>query len=161
MWVINRHQTSSELYAKLAVSYEQLNKIDQEQLNSTQNKQDRFEVSSAYEVDENDYQRVLNKFKSTDSNVRAHEQTHASTTNTTTPIQYNYQMGPDGKLYAVGGSVRVDTSIPDDPKEASYKLDKLKKSATSVDEMSAADSAISIQANLMKMKLELTQNSSY
>jgi hypothetical protein len=67
-------------------------------------------------------------------------------------------MGPDGKMYATGGSVRLDTSMPDDPKAAAAKLDELKKSATSSgNDMSSADSNIAIQANLMKMKLQLQE----
>ena len=62
-------------------------------------------------------------------------------------------MGPNGKMYAVGGSVRMDTSIPNDPKEAAYKLDKIANAASAPDAMSGADSQIAIQANLMKMKL--------
>jgi hypothetical protein len=89
-----------------------------------------------------------------DSQVRAHEQLHASLSETTAPIQYNYQMGPDGKMYATGGSVRLDTSLPDDPEAASAKLDEIKKSASSSgSDMSLADGTIAIQANLMKARL--------
>jgi hypothetical protein len=157
MWV-NKNQTSTQVYAKLAVSYEQLDKLEREQ-NQSNAKKDRFDISGLNEVDENDYQRVLSKFKSTDAKIRTHEQSHAMKSETTAPIQYNYQMGPDGKMYAVGGSVRLDTSIPlNDPKAASFKLDKLKNSATAPDQMSGADSSIAIQANLMKMRLSLENN---
>ncbi|MEA1914230.1 MAG: putative metalloprotease CJM1_0395 family protein [Campylobacterota bacterium] len=154
MWV-NRHQTSSEVYAKLATKYEQLDAIDQKQSLEKTQKKDRFEISGSSNVDQNDYQRVLDKFKSADANIRAHEQAHAASGATKTPIQYNYQMGPDGKMYAVGGSVRLDTSIPTDPKEAAFKLDQIANAASAPDAMSGADAHIATQANLMKMMLQI------
>jgi hypothetical protein len=156
------HATESEIRIRLYDKYAQLGSIDKKEnqdelLKNAQ--QDYFDSDTvAGKYDKNDYERVLDKFKSMDSNVRSHEQTHASLTGTTAPIQYNYQMGPDGKMYATGGSVRLDTSMPDDPKAAAAKLDELKKSATSSgNDMSSADSNIAIQANLMKMKLQLQE----
>ncbi|OCL86544.1 putative metalloprotease CJM1_0395 family protein [Arcobacter porcinus] len=140
---------TSSIYAELSLKKSQLANIDkQELLKSTFEKNDSANPISKY--DEKDYERVLDKFKSKDAEVKAHEQTHASLGTTTTPISYNYQVGPDGKLYATGGSVRFDTSIPKD-KEASLKLDKLQKASSSVDDLSRADIAISSAANLNKM----------
>ncbi len=154
MWV-NRHQTSSELYAKLATKYAELEAIDRKDTINNVQKMDHFDVSNTQNLDENDYQRVLQKFKSRDSEVKSHEQAHAASGITKGAIQYNYQMGPDGKMYAVGGSVRLDTSIPDDPKAAQVKLDKIKDAASASSDMSGADSQITISANLMKMKLAM------
>ena len=148
--------TQSTVYVKLSQKYAELasedKKIEKESLDKQ--KQDYIEVGTN-NYDKNDYEKVLDKFKNTDSNIRGHEQAHAASGTTTTPIQYNYQQGPDGKMYAVGGHVRLDTSIPDDPKAASVKLDEIKRSATVSSDMSGADANISIQANLMKMKLQL------
>ena len=154
--------TESSIRIKLYEKYAQLDSIDKKENQDSllkSAKQDYFEsgiVNGKY--DKNDYERVLSKFKSIDANTRIHEQTHAILANTTTPIQYNYQMGPDGKMYAVGGNVRLDTSIPNNPKAAEQKLNELKKSATSPGgDMSLADSTIAISANLMKMKLQLQE----
>ena len=152
----------STIKAELSAKYAQLNKIDQESITNPKNEkyQDYFENSVVNgNLDKNDYERVLDKFRNMDAKVRMHEQTHASLTNTTTPIQYNYQMGPDGKMYATGGSVRLDTSIPNDPKAAISKLDSLINSSTSSSsDMSSADSSIAISANLMKMKLQMQES---
>ena len=150
--------TESGIQIKLFKKYAELNSVDakEQQKEFIQGKQDYFEVSSG-KYDKNDYERVLEKFKSGDANIKAHEQSHASQVGTTAPIQYNYQMGPDGKMYAVGGSVRLDTSMPQDPKQAQLKLDQLKKSASSSSDMSSADSSIAISANLMKMKLNIQE----
>ncbi len=148
--------TKSAIYVKLSQKYAQLNAIDtkQEQNQALKIKEDYFDISNN-NYDKNDYERVLEKFKSMDSNIRSHEQAHASSGTTTTPIQYSYQVGPDGKMYATGGHVRLDTSIPSDPKSAAIKLDQIKRSATSSVDSSSADMSIASSVNLMKMRLEL------
>jgi len=88
-------------------------------------------------------------------NIRSHERAHASLATTIAPISYNYQQGPDGKMYAVGGHVKLDTSIPNDPKDAAAKMDKISKSASVNHDMSGADANIAMSANLMKMRLKL------
>lgn len=62
-------------------------------------------------------------------------------------------MGPDGKLYATGGHVRLDTSIPKDEASAIAKLDRLQKASTAPDGLSSADASIARTANLNKMLL--------
>ena len=146
--------SKSSILVKLDQKYAQLNAIDQKEIkNNFLSKADYIEVSGN-NYDKNDYERVLEKFKNIDSNIKSHEQSHASSIGTTTPISYNYQMGPDGKMYATGGHVRLDTSIPNDPKAAMAKLDKIQHASNGVD-MSGADSSIARQANLMKMKLQI------
>lgn len=130
--------------------------IDKKELEkSTFEKSDSTNPISKY--DEKDYERVLNRFKSSDMETRNHEQLHASLGTTTTPIRYDYQMGPDGKLYAIGGSVRFDTSIPKDKDEAIQKLDELQKASSSPDGLSRADSSIAQAANLNKMLIQSIQ----
>jgi hypothetical protein len=73
------------------------------------------------------------------------------------PISYTYQQGPDGKMYAVGGSVRFDTSIPNDPKAALVKIENIKKAASAVDKPSGADGTIVSGANAALNKI-LIQN---
>lgn len=148
--------SSSLIYSQLALKKSELANIDKKELEkSSFEKGDSANPISNY--DEKDYERVLNKFKDKDAETKMHEQTHASLANTTTPISYNYQLGPDGKLYATGGSVRFDTSIPQDEKEAKLKLDELQKASSAVDGLSRADMAISSAANLNKMLLNSIQ----
>lgn len=146
----------NQLYAKLSSKYEQLNKIEQKEAIATSRTKDYIENSPVDKnYDEQDFARVLDKFRAKDAEIRTHEQTHASIGHTTSPISYNYQEGPDGKMYAVGGSVRLDTSIPDDPKAAAFKLDMIQKAASGVADASPADRAISSQSNLNKILIEL------
>lgn len=154
MEVANNYQNLSSIYQELSIKKGQLSNIDKKELEkSTFEKTDKV-LLGAEKYDENDYQRVLNKFKNKDSEIRTHEQTHASGAATTSAINYNYQVGPDGKLYAMGGSVRFDTSIPNDPQSAKIKLEQLKDASSSVSSMSGADSSIAQTANLNKMLLE-------
>lgn len=157
---ITQSQSETQIRVKLYEKYAELAELDNKELKKAQESnqvKDYIETSTVDgKYDKNDYERVLEKFKAMDSQVKSHEQLHASLANTTTPIQYNYQMGPDGKMYATGGSVRLDTSLPNDPEAATNKLDQIKKSASSAgSDMSGADATIAIQANLMKARLEL------
>ena len=146
----------NQLYAKLSSKFEQLNKIEKKDEIDVVRTKDYIESSSVENnYDEQDFARVLDKFRSKDTEIRAHEQTHASIGHTTSPISYNYQSGPDGKMYAVGGSVRMDTSMPDDPKAAAFKLDMLQKAASGTSHLSGADNIIANQSNLNKILLEL------
>ena len=146
----------NQLYAKLSSKYEQLNKLEQKDEIEAIRSKDYIDASSNNQnYDDADFSRVLDKFRNKDSEVRTHEQAHASIGHTTSPISYNYQEGPDGKMYAVGGSVRLDTSIPDDPKAAAFKLDMIQKAASGPSNLSSADGAIASQSNLNKILIEL------
>ncbi|MGB3750737.1 MAG: putative metalloprotease CJM1_0395 family protein [Arcobacteraceae bacterium] len=146
----------NQLYAKLSAKYEQLNKVEETQKVENNRTKDYIDTSSIDKnYDEIDFARVVEKFRKKDAEIRTHEQVHASIGNTTTPISYSYQQGPDGKMYAIGGSVRFDTSIPNDPKAASFKLDMLQKAAAGPAQMSGADGSIASQSNLNKILLDL------
>lgn len=148
-----------QLKNKLSQKYEQLNKAEaQQQIVNSKNKDYIEQLQSGKNVDEQDFARVLEKFKKTDANIRSHEQIHASIGHTTTPIAYTYQQGPDGKMYAVGGSVKLDTSIPKDPKAALFKLDQLQKAASAPVDSSGSDNQISAQTNLNKILLQLKED---
>lgn len=145
-----------QLYTKLSTKQAQLEKLENQDKIESVRKQDYIESSTTTQkYDEVDFARVLEKFKNKDTEIRTHEQIHASIGHTTAPISYSYQQGPDGKMYAVGGSVRMDTSIPDDPKAAAFKLDILQKAASGPSHTSAADNAIASQSNLNKILLQL------
>ncbi len=151
--VINEFQNSTQLHSKLTQKLGELDNHTKKEIQSNFYKEDIVDISNE-KYDENDYQRVLEKFKNSDSRVRTHEQAHAASGATTSPINYKYQVGPDGKMYAVGGEVRLDTSIPKDPKEASFKLSQIQRASSAPSDMSGADAQISIQANLNKLLLQ-------
>ena len=157
-------QSRSSLHLQLAQKRSELNNIDKKDIEkSTSDDYDKTN-SSNEKFDEQDYNRVLNRYKNLDTQVKTHEQAHASNGTTTAPIQYNYHVGPDGKLYASGGSVRFDTSIPEDEGSANVKLEELKNASSAPSELSSADAQIARTANLNKMLLqaqEYTQGVNY
>ncbi len=56
-------------------------------------------------------QRVVDALQSRDREVRQHERAHqAAGAGHTGPVSYTFQKGPDGRLYAIGGEVGIDTS---------------------------------------------------
>jgi len=153
-------QSASSIYQELAQKRNELANIEKRDIEKAP--ADNYDKTNATneKYDEQDYQRVLDKFKNLDSEIKTHEQSHAASATTTAPIQYNYQVGPDGKLYANGGSVRFDTSIPKDEGSANAKLEELKDASTTVDALSSADAQIARTANLNKMLLQ-SQGESY
>lgn len=153
MEIQNTYLSASQIYAQLALKKSELASIDKkDEEKSSFEKKDKVELHQNY--DENDYQRVLSRFKNKDNEVRTHEQLHASKATTTTPINYSYQAGPDGKLYAVGGYVRFDTSIPKDEAQAMQKLNELQRASTAPKDLSSADSSIAQRSNLNKLLLQ-------
>jgi hypothetical protein len=83
----------------------------------------------------------LNDLKLRDQEVRTHEQQHAAVGGQHTGApSYDYQTGPDGKQYAVGGEVQVDLSpIPGDPRATIDKMRQVKAAALAPAEPSQAD----------------------
>ena len=57
-------------------------------------------------------QAQLRKLQQRDREVRAHESAHLSAAgqHAVGGAQYQYQKGPDGRMYAIGGHVSIDTS---------------------------------------------------
>ncbi|MDC0932407.1 putative metalloprotease CJM1_0395 family protein [Arcobacteraceae bacterium] len=146
----------NQLYSKLSIKQEELSQLEKKNELESIGPKDYIDTSiTSKNYDVEDFTRVLEKFRNKDSEIRTHEQAHASIGHTTSPISYNYQEGPDGKMYAVGGSVRLDTSIPDEPTAAAFKLEMIQKAALGVTNLSSADGAIASQSNLNKILLEL------
>lgn len=95
-----------------------------------------------------------------DREVRTHEQTHASIGGQyASSPSYTYERGPDGRLYAVAGEVKIDTSpVPNDPEATIEKAEIIQRAALSVAEPSGADRAVAAEARVMAVeaRAELT-----
>ncbi|AHF00842.1 hypothetical protein THIAE_02795 [Thiomicrospira aerophila AL3] len=95
------------------------------------------------------YEQVIAQLQARDREVRAHEQAHLSAAGpyATGGIQYDYQTGPDGKQYAVGGSVGIDVSpIPGDPEATIQKMQVVQRAALAPAEPSGQDIKVAAQA---------------
>ena len=93
-------------------------------------------------------QEEIAKLRDRDHEVRAHEQAHKAAAGAHAgAIHYDYQTGPDGKRYAVGGHVPIDVSpVPDDPQATIQKMDQIRRAALAPAEPSAADRQVAATA---------------
>lgn len=83
----------------------------------------------------------VDRLRQRDAQVRQEEQAHAGTAGAMAgPIIYEYATGPDGRQYAVGGSVSVRLSNPSgDPAKFADAAAKLSAAANAAHNPSAAD----------------------
>ena len=87
-----------------------------------------------------------------DAEVRAHERSHlmALGTNAASGINLILRRGPDGRSFAVGGSVKVDTSpVPGDPEATIRKATGIINAALAPGDPSAADMRVAARAYQM------------
>lgn len=101
----------------------------------------------------------VQELQARDREVRAHEQAHQRVGGRYAgAISYDFVTGPDGRQYAVGGSVPIDASpIPGDPEATIDKLRTVVAAALAPAEPSAQDRAVAQQAQaaLLEAQAEL------
>jgi hypothetical protein len=88
-----------------------------------------------------------------DREVRTHEQAHVAAGGSYVRggIQYEYQTGPDGRRYAVGGEVSIDTSpVSGDPQKTIQKAQQIRRAALALAEPSGADRSAAAAASQME-----------
>ncbi len=99
-----------------------------------------------------DKQNVVQKLKTTDQQVRAHEQAHLNAASgiASSGANFTFALGPDGKRYAIAGEVQIDTSsIPGDPEATIRKAEQIRKAALAPANPSAQDQRVA--ANTVSM----------
>jgi len=92
---------------------------------------------------------LLEELKKIDTEVRQHEMAHIATGGKyiTSGANFTYQRGPDGKNYAVGGEVGIDTSpVPGDPEATVRKMRQVKRAALAPADPSSQDLKIAANA---------------
>jgi|GEM_PF-1710993 len=114
------------------------------------------------ELSEEELQTVRD-LQARDAEVRTHEQAHKSAGGSYAgSINYDTQRGPDGKSYAVGGSVDIDTSaIGGDPAATIVKMQQVIRAALAPSDPSGADRSVasSAQSKMVDAQRALTQES--
>jgi hypothetical protein len=137
------------------------NPDDNEQQSKEQQKEDTKEQQAA-EQEELDAAQIK-ELKARDTEVRVHEQAHASVGGQYAGSpSYEYQRGPDGQNYAVGGEVQIDVAeIEGDPQATIEKMQTVRAAALAPAEPSGADRAIAADATqkLSAAQVELTSKS--
>lgn len=106
-------------------------------------------------------QREIRELAMRDREVRAHEQAHKAVGGQYAGApSYEYQRGPDGRMYAVAGSVPIDISpIPGDPAATLQKMQQVQRAALAPMQPSAADRSIAAEASrlIVEARAELVQ----
>lgn len=105
-------------------------------------------------------QAQLRKLQQRDREVRSHESAHlaAAGQHAVGGAQYQYQQGPDGRMYAVGGHVSIDTySVPGDPEETEQKAEQVRRAALAPGDPSAQDAQVAAQASRMSTEARTEQ----
>lgn len=105
-------------------------------------------------------QRVVDKLKQREAEVRAHEQAHkaAGGPYAGSP-SYTTTQGPDGRRYITGGEVSIDISPEEgDPEATIRKMEQVKQAALAPADPSSQDRAVAMQAEAIKAQAEAERN---
>lgn len=89
----------------------------------------------------------IEQLEKRDLEVRAHEQAHANVGGQYAGApQYEFEVGPDGKQYAVGGEVAIDISEEGAPQETLRKMQQVRAAALAPAEPSPQDLRVAAEA---------------
>mgnify|MGYP000156212182 CR=1 FL=1 len=100
--------------------------------------------------DSTDQEKTIQKLRARDQEVRAHEQAHAAAAGGLAKggPSFTYERGPDGKQYAVGGEVNIDTSpVAGDPEATIRKAQQIRSAALAPADPSSQDRAVAASAS--------------
>lgn len=89
----------------------------------------------------------IDELKARDQEVRTHEQAHATVGGQYAGApSYDFETGPDGRQYAVGGEVSIDISEERTPEETVRKMQQVKAAALAPAEPSPQDLRVASEA---------------
>jgi hypothetical protein len=151
------------------------NNSNTSQVNSQNAKEE--EPKTEYSTDTSNSQELTDAEKQTvkelqriDNEVRAHEQAHlaAGAGLVRGGAALEYQRGPDGKMYAVAGEVKIDISEGKTPEETIMNMQKVIGAALAPADPSAQDRSVAslarrieAQARMEKSKETLSEDNAY
>jgi hypothetical protein len=128
---------------------EKVGQVDSEQNGTDSQKSEKTKEKSASgeELTQEEADEVQ-KLKERDREVRTHEQAHVAAGGQYVRggIKYEYQRGPDGRNYAVGGHVNIDVSEAETPEATITKMQQVKRAALAPAEPSGADRSVAAAA---------------
>jgi len=171
--VSNNSQSSSSIPVK---DNQDLNTSPSQRINDTSgvNAQSRMNAQDDEQSSQEQQMKidqVVSQLKARDREVRAHEQAHLAVAGQyATGLSYTYQSGPDGKRYAIGGEVGIDTSaVSGDPEATIQKMMVVQSAAMAPAQPSAQDYRVAssarqamaeARAELSAQQMEASQSSS-
>ncbi|WP_051327047.1 putative metalloprotease CJM1_0395 family protein [Desulfatibacillum aliphaticivorans] len=97
---------------------------------------------------------MVRELQARDKEVRAHEAAHMAAGGgvVKSGATFSYQQGPDGKRYAVGGEVQVDTSRESEPEATLQKMQQVKRAALAPASPSGQDRSVAARAARIMME---------
>lgn len=119
--------------------------------NPQQNPQQNSQQDARERQQERQVQAQVSELKGRDREVRAHESAHAAVGGqyAGAPV-FQYQKGPDGRRYAVGGEVSIDASpVPDNPQATIRKLETVRAAALAPADPSPQDRQVAARATAL------------
>lgn len=118
--------------------------------NSEQDKRKQAQQALKTKLEQAEHEQ-LKELAARDREVRAHEQAHKAVAGSYGgAIHFEYQRGPDGNRYAVGGEVSIDTSPESSPEATLAKARTIQRAANAPAEPSDQDHAVAAQAAQME-----------
>jgi hypothetical protein len=129
-----------------------------------QTAEENTKTGPAAENDLNEEQKQqVKELKKRDAEVKSHEQAHMASGGGLVQggASFEYQSGPDGKMYAVGGEVKIDMSPERTPEATIRKMQQVRRAALAPAEPSGTDRAVAAQASQIeaRARMERTQSS--
>lgn len=95
-----------------------------------------------------------------DLEVRAHEMAHQMVGGSLAgAMSFSYQIGPDNKLYAIGGEVPISIETSENPQETISNMQQIKAAALAPSNPSGADLQIASTASKIEMDAKAQLNS--
>lgn len=156
------------LSTKVTISEEALKKLGMEKESQGSEK---TTSSGVAQLSSEELEQVA-ELKSRDREVRSHEMAHMMVGGSLVRkgASYQYQTGPDGQRYAVGGEVSIDSSaVNGDPSATIRKMQQVKRAALAPANPSSQDHAVASAAaqtesaarqQLLQQTMEKTQPAS-
>ena len=165
---VKENPLTGEINDEVIISEEAKNLLAAEQADSknintkkdTKTEQEQSTLSNKKELTEAELIEI-SKLKASDAEVRAHEQAHIAAAvgiNASAP-SYEYQTGPDGKKYAVGGEVNINFTEGQDPVSNLHKAKILKAAALAPAKPSSQDYSVARVADgmIIEAKQEIAE----
>lgn len=132
-------------------------RISTSNISSTSSAQDQQDEQLEAEIRRQENQ-ITQKLQARDREVRAHEAAHlaAGRSYVTSGPSYTYQQGPDGRAYAIGGEVQLDTSeVAGDPESTLSKAETVRRAALAPANPSPQDLRVAASASQMAAQARL------
>ena len=131
-------------------------KIDRKQINESENTKSTEEQGEDSVKKSRDAAQI-SKLQTTDAKVRAHEAAHLAAGGgvVTGGANFSYTRGPDGKIYAVGGEVPIDSSEGSTPEATIQKARQLVAAAMAPADPSPTDYRVAASAVIMEMRARM------